>query len=175
VRNAARSQVVVITGATGGVGRAVVREYARRARGVALLARGRAGLEATAKEARTAGCEALPLEVDVADEEQVSDAADEVEERLGPIDVWVNAAFTSVFAPFSQIAPEEFRRVVEVDLLGFVHGCVRAIEERSCRWVRRWRTGESRCSRPTALPSAPFKVSTNRCGASCCTTAVVFG
>jgi hypothetical protein len=154
VRNAARSQVVVITGATGGVGRAVVREYARRARGVALLARGRAGLEATAKEARTAGCEALPLEVDVADEEQVSDAADEVEERLGPIDVWVNAAFTSVFAPFSQIAPEE--------LTGSSGCCGRGISLRGrgsgtrCRPAlgtphrgsRRGRTGRprSRCS-----------------------------
>ncbi|WP_235874925.1 SDR family oxidoreductase [Saccharopolyspora aridisoli] len=128
MRTAARSQVVVITGATGGVGRAVAREYARRAWGVALLARGSTGLEATAEEVRAAGCEALPVEVDVADEEQVSDAAEQVEQRLGPIDVWVNAAFTSVFAPFSQIAPEEFRRVVEVDLLGFVHGTRAALE-----------------------------------------------
>ncbi|MEV4729647.1 SDR family oxidoreductase [Saccharopolyspora sp. NPDC049426] len=128
MRTAARSQVVVITGATGGVGRAVAREYARRARGVALLARGGTGLKAAAEEVRAAGCAALPVEVDVADEEQVSDAADEVEERLGPIDVWVNAAFTSVFAPFSEIAPKEFRRVVEVDLLGFVHGTHAALE-----------------------------------------------
>ncbi|MEB3369790.1 SDR family oxidoreductase [Saccharopolyspora mangrovi] len=128
MRNAARAQVVVITGATGGVGRAVAREYARRARGVALLARGSTGLEAAAAEVRAAGCDALPLEVDVADEEQVGRAADEVEARLGPIDVWVNAAFTSVFAPFSQIAPGEFRRVVEVDLLGFVHGTKAALD-----------------------------------------------
>ncbi|PRW65439.1 SDR family oxidoreductase [Actinopolyspora mortivallis] len=128
MRAAARSRVVVVTGASGGVGRAVARAYARRARAVALLARGSAGLKAAAEEVRAAGCEPLPLEVDVADDGQVTDATEQVERLLGPIDVWVNAAFTSVFAPFSEVGPKEFRRVVEVDLLGFVHGTKAALE-----------------------------------------------
>lgn len=128
MRAVERSQVVVVTGASGGVGRAVARAYARRARAVALLARGSTGLKGAAEEVRAAGCEALQVEVDVADDEQVADAADRVERVLGPIDVWVNAAFTSVFAPFSEVGPMEFRRVVEVDFLGFVHGTKAALD-----------------------------------------------
>lgn len=127
LREAVEPGVVVATGASAGVGRVVVRAYAHRARAVALLARGSTGLEAAAEEVRAAGCAALPLEVDVADAEQVSSAADRTEQELGPIDIWVNVAFTAVFAPFAQTTAAEFRRVIEVDLLGYVHGTQAAL------------------------------------------------
>ncbi|WP_345129011.1 SDR family oxidoreductase [Dactylosporangium darangshiense] len=115
-------QVVVLTGASGGIGRATARLFAGRGAAVALLARGEAGLKAAAKEVEELGGTALPIEVDMADEREVDAAATRVENELGAIDVWVNDAFTSVFAPFMQIEPEEFRRVTEVSYLGFVFG-----------------------------------------------------
>ncbi|MBB3041834.1 SDR family oxidoreductase [Nocardioides soli] len=116
------SRTVVVTGASAGVGRAVARAFASRGDDVALLARGRTGLEAAAAEARATGVRALPLEVDVADAAAVEAAGDRVEAELGRIDVWVNVAFTSVFARFVDIDPEEFQRVTEVSYLGYVHG-----------------------------------------------------
>jgi NAD(P)-dependent dehydrogenase (short-subunit alcohol dehydrogenase family) len=89
---------------------------------VGLLARGRAGLDGAADEIERAGGHALAIEVDVADYDQVNAAATRFEEALGPIDIWVNVAFTSVFAPFTQIEPDEFRRVTEVSYLGYVYG-----------------------------------------------------
>jgi NAD(P)-dependent dehydrogenase (short-subunit alcohol dehydrogenase family) len=124
----ARPRVVVVTGASAGVGRATARRFGARGDRVALLARGRAGLEAAAKEVEAAGGQALPLPVDVADWAAVDDAAGRVESALGPIDVWVNGAFASVFAPFWQVAPEEFRRTTEVSYLGFVHGTRAALD-----------------------------------------------
>lgn len=115
-------QVVVITGASGGVGRATAQRFAHRGAAVALLARGEVGLSAAADEVRSAGGTALPIVVDVADSQQVDAAAERIETELGPIDVWVNAAFTSVFAPVTQASPEEFRRATEVTYLGAVHG-----------------------------------------------------
>jgi NAD(P)-dependent dehydrogenase (short-subunit alcohol dehydrogenase family) len=115
-------QTVVVTGASGGIGRATARLFGERGAKVALLARGATGLKAAAADVERAGGQALPIEVDVADYDQVAAAADRVERELGPIDVWVNVAFTSVFAPFTEIEPAEFRRVIEVNLLGFVHG-----------------------------------------------------
>jgi NAD(P)-dependent dehydrogenase (short-subunit alcohol dehydrogenase family) len=114
--------IAVVTGASAGVGRATVRELARRGYGVALLARGHAGLKAAAREVEEAGREALVLAADVADPDQVEASADEAERRLGPIDVWVNDAMTSVFAPFWDIRPDEYRRVTEVTYLGVVNG-----------------------------------------------------
>lgn len=121
------NQVVVVTGASGGVGRAVARAFGERGAKVALLARGEKGLHAAAQEISDAGSQALPITVDAADHQQVFDAAARVEAELGPIDIWVNVAFTSVFAPFDQITPDEFKRVTEVSYLGFVYGTMAAL------------------------------------------------
>ncbi|MFF0267162.1 SDR family oxidoreductase [Kribbella sp. NPDC004536] len=115
-------QVVVVTGASGGVGRAAAVAFARRGDRVALLARGEAGLDGAAREVTEAGGTALPLSVDVADPAQVESAAEQVEKELGPIDVWANVAFTSVFAPFLEIDPAEFKRATDVTYLGYVNG-----------------------------------------------------
>ncbi|MFF5674882.1 SDR family oxidoreductase [Streptomyces hygroscopicus] len=120
-------QVVVVTGASAGIGRATARAFGARGAAVALLARGQRGLEQAAQEVRTAGGRALPLVVDVADAEAVDSAAQQVEDRLGPIDVWVNAAFTTVFAPATEIRPDELRRATEVTYFGFVHGTQAAL------------------------------------------------
>jgi len=123
------SQTVVITGASGGIGRATAREFAKRGARIGLVARGRTGLEAAAREVEQLGGKALVLPTDVADHEQVRAAADQVEAEYGPIDVWVNVAFTSVFAPFTEIKPEEFRRVTEVTYLGSVNGLRAALSK----------------------------------------------
>src|SRR5437763_4707380 len=106
--------VVVVTGASSGVGRATARAFGRCGMSVALLARGREGLQAAAGEIEACGATALILPTDVADAEAVESAASAVEERLGPIDVWVNNAMVSVFAPARRITAQEYRRVTEV-------------------------------------------------------------
>ncbi|MFI6931244.1 SDR family oxidoreductase [Streptomyces sp. NPDC050287] len=113
---------VVVTGASGGVGRAAAVAFAARGARVALLARGREGLAAAADEVQRAGGEALVVTVDMADAKAVEDAAQKVADAFGPIDVWVNNAFSGVFAPFTEITPDEFRRVTEVTYLGYVFG-----------------------------------------------------
>ncbi|WP_410671509.1 SDR family oxidoreductase [Amycolatopsis sp. cmx-4-68] len=120
-------QVVVVTGASGGIGRAVARAFGARHARVALLARGEAGLKAAADDVTRGGGTALEIPTDVADFIQVEAAAERAEKELGPIDVWINVAFTSVFAPFSEIEPDEFRRVTEVSYLGYVHGTMAAL------------------------------------------------
>jgi short-subunit dehydrogenase len=118
---------VVVTGASAGVGRATAIAFARKGARVALIARGLEGLEATAKDVEAEGGEALVLPVDVAQADRLSDAAREVEETLGPIDVWVNNAMATVFGPVSEVSPAEFRRVTEVTYLGTVNGTMAAI------------------------------------------------
>ena len=122
------SRVVVVTGASGGVGRAVARAFAERGDKIGLLARGETGLDAAAEDVRRAGGTPLVLSADVADWEQVRDAAGRAETELGPIDVWVNVAFSSVFARFTDIEPEEYRRTTEVTYLGYVYGSRAALE-----------------------------------------------
>ena len=120
-------QVVVVTGASGGIGRATALAFAARGAKVALIARGQAGLDGAVRQIEKAGGTALAIPADVADPDQVEAAAAKTEQDLGPIDVWVNVAFTSVFAPFHQITPAEFKRVTEVDYLGYVYGTMAAL------------------------------------------------
>jgi NAD(P)-dependent dehydrogenase (short-subunit alcohol dehydrogenase family) len=121
------TQTVVITGASAGIGRAAARLFGQRGDRVALIARGRAGLEGAVRDVERAGGTALAVPADVADFALLDRAATEIEDAFGPIDVWVNVAFASVFAPFAETTPEEFRRVTEVTYLGFVHGTMAAL------------------------------------------------
>jgi short-subunit dehydrogenase len=118
--------VVVITGASAGVGRAAARAFADRGYDVALIARGEAGLAGAADDVERAGRRALSLPLDVADADAVEAAADRTEETLGPIDVWVNDAMLSVFSPVKEMRADEYRRVTEVTYLGYVHGTLAA-------------------------------------------------
>jgi NAD(P)-dependent dehydrogenase (short-subunit alcohol dehydrogenase family) len=129
----AMAEIVVVTGATSGVGRAVAAEFARQGAHVGLLARGRDGLEGARQEVERLGGRALAIPTDVADPEQVEAAASRVEESLGPIDTWVNDAMVTVFAPFSEIEPEEFRRATEVTYLGTVWGTKAALKRMRLR------------------------------------------
>jgi short-subunit dehydrogenase len=122
------SNVVVITGATSGVGRAVVRRFAQDKAAIALIARNREGLEAARKEVENAGGKALVLPMDVADPDAVESAAQATEEALGPIDIWINDAMTTVFAWFEDIEPDEYRRATEVTYLGTVWGTRAALK-----------------------------------------------
>jgi NAD(P)-dependent dehydrogenase (short-subunit alcohol dehydrogenase family) len=120
--------VALVTGASAGVGRATARRLATDGYDVALIARGRDGLEAARMEVERLGRRALAVPADVADEAQLEDAAERTESALGPIDVWVNNAMTTVFAPFTEIEPDEFRRVTEVTYLGVVWGTRAALQ-----------------------------------------------
>jgi NAD(P)-dependent dehydrogenase (short-subunit alcohol dehydrogenase family) len=120
-------RVVVITGASAGVGRAAAEAFGREGASVALLARGAAGLTGAREQVERAGGRGLALEVDVSAADEVETAAAIVEVELGPIDVWVNNAMQSVFSPVEQMRPEEFRRVTEVTYLGAVHGTMAAL------------------------------------------------
>lgn len=123
-----KPEVVVITGASAGLGRATVRVFAKHGAHVGLIARGRDGLEGARREVETAGGKALVLPADVANADQVEAAAAAVEEQLGPIDIWVNNAMVSVFSPVIKTTPEEFRRVTEVTYLGYAYGTLAALK-----------------------------------------------
>lgn len=129
----AERRVVVVTGASGGIGRASALAFAQEGDAVALLARGETGLAAAAAEVESRGGTALAIPVDVADAGAVDAAAERVERELGPIDVWVNVAFTSVFARFDDIRADEFKRVTEVAYLGYVYGTMAALKRMKTR------------------------------------------
>jgi NAD(P)-dependent dehydrogenase (short-subunit alcohol dehydrogenase family) len=126
-------RIVVVTGASGGIGRAAAVAFGARGDTVALVARGREGLAGAARDVEAAGGTALMIALDVADSDAVFAAAERVENELGPIDVWVNVAFTSVFAPFVQIDPAEYKRVTEVSYLGYVYGTMAALKYMKAR------------------------------------------
>src|SRR2546430_488513 len=121
------ARVIVITGGSAGVGRAVAKAFAREGARIGLIARGRAGLEGAQRDVEANGGEALVLPLDVADAAALERGAGEVEENFGPIDVWVNNAMTSVFSPIKEMTPDEFKRVTEVTYLGYVYGTLAAL------------------------------------------------
>ncbi len=127
------AKIVVITGAGAGVGRATVTEFAKHGCDVALLSRDPDRLEAAAAEARKFGVRALPIPTDVADADAVEAAASRVEEELGPIDVWVNVAMATVFAPVAKLTAKEFQRGTAVTYLGQVHGTMAALKRMTPR------------------------------------------
>jgi short-subunit dehydrogenase len=127
MKNGSGSKVVVVTGASAGVGRATVRAFARRGCSVGLIARGTEGLEAAASEVRREGVQAVAVAADVADADAVERAADQIERELGPIDVWVNVAMTTIYAPVAEITPAEYKRATEVTYLGYVYGAMAAL------------------------------------------------
>jgi short-subunit dehydrogenase len=120
--------IAVVTGASAGVGRATAAEFARNGWDVALIARNQDRLERAAEEIRQMGVRALPVSADVADFAALEQAADRIERELGPIDVWVNNAMATIFAPVHRITPEEFKRATEVTYLGQVHGTMIALQ-----------------------------------------------
>jgi NADP-dependent 3-hydroxy acid dehydrogenase YdfG len=120
--------IVVITGASAGVGRATAQAFARRGASLGLIARGKDRLQAAVREAEASGVTAMAVSADVADAAAVEAAAAEIERNLGPIDVWVNNAMTTVYAPFTEIGPDEYRRATEVTYLGCVHGTMAALK-----------------------------------------------
>jgi NADP-dependent 3-hydroxy acid dehydrogenase YdfG len=123
-----RNETVVVTGASAGLGRAIAREFGSHGAQVALLARGIDGLNAAKREIEAAGGRALVLPTDVADAKAVEEAAEAVEDQLGPIDIWVNNAMASVFSPIKEMLPEEYKRVTEVTYLGVVYGTLAALK-----------------------------------------------
>src|SRR5688500_18781408 len=128
-----RPEVVVITGASAGIGRATARRFARDGARIALLARGKEGLEGARRDVETLGGEALPIPTDVADPTQIEEAASKIEERFGPIDIWINNAMTSVFSSVKEMQAEEYKRVTDVTYLGYVYGTLSALKRMSPR------------------------------------------
>ena len=125
--------IVVITGASAGLGRAIAREFGRHGAKVGLLARGVDGLQAAKREIESMGGTALVLQADVADSAAVEQAAETVEQSFGPIDIWVNNAMASVFSPVVEMMPEEYKRVTEVTYLGVVYGTLAALKRMRTR------------------------------------------
>src|SRR5437870_6269830 len=122
------NEVVVITGASAGIGRATARRFAKDGAHIGLLARGRDGLEAARKEVEELGGKALVLSVDVADAEKVEAAAAQIETEFGEIEIWINNAMVSVFSPIKEMTPEEFGRVTQVTYLACVYGTLAALK-----------------------------------------------
>jgi len=127
------TETVAITGASAGVGRAITTEFARHGASVGLMARGPDRLADTQAEVQHLGGKAFSVPTDVADPEQVERAFQQIEEALGPIDIWVNCAMTTIFAPFAEITAAEFKRATEVTYLGFVYGTMAALRRMRAR------------------------------------------
>jgi NAD(P)-dependent dehydrogenase (short-subunit alcohol dehydrogenase family) len=126
-------EIVVVTGGSAGLGRAIATAFAREGADVAILARGRERLDQAKAELESFGGRALAIPADIADPDQVEAAAEQVERELGPIDIWVNNAMATIFSPFQEIRPEEFRRATEVTYLGFVWGTQAALRRMTPR------------------------------------------
>jgi short-subunit dehydrogenase len=126
-------QVIVITGASAGVGRATARAFAARGTSLALLARGRRGLDAVRAEAEAAGARVLAIPTDVANEHEVEAAAARIERELGPIDIWINNAMATIFGPVSSLTGAEVKRATEVTYLGAVYGTMSALKHMRSR------------------------------------------
>jgi NAD(P)-dependent dehydrogenase (short-subunit alcohol dehydrogenase family) len=154
-----RRLVVVITGGTAGVGRALARRFANDGEAVAVIARGRDGLVATAREIEALGGRALAINADVAHAEEMFAAADRIEFELGPIDVWINNAMTTVFGPFERIRPSEYRRVTDVVYHGYVWGTMAALR------VMRPRRRGTIVQVGSALAYRPIPLQAAYCGA----------
>jgi NAD(P)-dependent dehydrogenase (short-subunit alcohol dehydrogenase family) len=123
-----KPQVVVVTGASAGLGRSIVRAFARQGAHIGLLARGRDGLEGARRDVEGLGGKALVIIVDVADAEGIEQAAEAVEREFGPIDIWINNAMVSVFSPVKDMTAEDYKRVTEVTYLGVVYGTLAALK-----------------------------------------------
>lgn len=128
-----RKEVVVVTGASAGIGRAVVREFAKDGAKIGLVARGVDGLEAAQREVLELGGEAIVIPTDVSKFQDVEEAARRTEEAFGPIDIWVNNAMATVFGPLERITPEEYQRVTDVSYLGYVWGTMVALKRMRAR------------------------------------------
>ncbi len=126
--NNPNGEVVVITGASAGIGRAAAKKFASNGCSIGLIARGIEGLEGAKKDVESFGVKAIFVQADVANADEVENAAKKIEDELGPINIWVNDAMTTVFSPFLEITPDEFKRVTEVTYLGFVYGTMSALK-----------------------------------------------
>lgn len=152
-------EVVVITGAGAGVARATAREFARHGAHLGLISRSENRLEAVKSEVEALGAHVVTVSADVADSDQVERAAELIEAELGPIDIWVNSAMTTVFAPMHEMSAEEFRRVTEVTYLGYVHGTLSALKR------MRARNRGTIVQVGSALAYRPIPLQTAYCGA----------
>ncbi|WP_346797345.1 SDR family oxidoreductase [Halomonas sp. Bachu 37] len=154
-----KQQVVVITGAGAGLMRAAAREFARHGADMGLISRSPERLEAVKSEVEALGARAVTVSADVASADQVERAAEQIEAELGPIDVWVNGAMTTVFSPLHEMSAEEFRRVTEVTYLGYVHGTMSALRR------MRPRNRGTIVQVGSALAYRPIPLQTAYCGA----------